>query len=288
MKKLSSLIPAIVFASAATIATNVFANEEKLVSDGGNIEWFSYRNKGAPKISWEDGTTTISGVNNTSYAWGYMPFAVKLDVGESLSISATAKFKSIANNGVFYFGLFNSGENARPEAGKMFSNSVEGNWGMTGFFAGTKSAGEGANTTIYSRFKAKEGAGFMNAGQGSSFIASAATTNPLAVPSTVDNYVFSIAISRAQDGYTVSVGDGDEYRANFPLANSTAAEEFDVIGLKFPGSGLTLSDLRIKTSGKTIAATTKAAPATKPEPATEPETPPAPPATEAAEADSAK
>ncbi len=113
------------------------ARAETFITDGSNIAWYGYRSNTAPSFSYQSGTTTITNLDSDSYVWGYLPTSVVLSVGDSLTLSGTATFKSVGASSTFYFGLYNSGENAAPTAGTTFSSIVSGTYDMTGFFAGT-------------------------------------------------------------------------------------------------------------------------------------------------------
>ncbi|MCD8283854.1 MAG: hypothetical protein LUD52_03935 [Opitutae bacterium] len=256
MKKSSLAIQGIFFAIAAISGTSVFA-EEVVVDSGADIEWCTFRKDATTVTSHAGASTTISNLNKDSYAWGYLPYAVKLDVGQSISITATLSYtsKSSSSEGPFYFGIFNSGENSRPAEEMEFSSIVDGTGTMTGFFACTSTNSDGVvQTKVYSRHKPRDGYGFMATTQGKDYLVFDTTPSALSMPVAMEDYVFTIAATRAQNGYDVSVSDGvDSYSMNFTGDKSTAVSVFDVIGFRSPGASMTFSDLSITTTGAIIA-----------------------------------
>ncbi len=234
------------------------ARAETFITDGSNIAWYGYRSNTAPSFSYESGTTTITNLDSESYVWGYLPTGVVLSVGDSLTLSGTATFKSVGASSTFYFGLYNSGENAAPTAGTTFSSIVSGTYDMTGFFAGTKQTKESCTAAVYSRFAGKApsaegsgGAGFMTTNQGKSYIASETLSDSSLTHPTADvAYDFSLTILRTQTGYKISLGD--QTSVSFDAAKSLSSNTFDVVGMKSPGSGITLSDFSVSKKGTVI------------------------------------
>ena len=259
---------------AGTLAPAAHA-AETLVTDGSNIDWFGYRsNTTQTAFSYENGTTTMTNLDSDSYVWGYLPVSISLSVGDSLTLSGTALFKSVAATGSFYFGLYDCGENTRPAAGTTFSSIVAGTYDMTGFFGGTNQKTTTTTTTdpetnettttkevslatnVFSRFAGKPGtstggAGFMTSNQGGSYITSSTINNSsLAHPVAAAAYDFSLNILRTESGYDISLGD--QSAVSFSADKSLSSGTFNVIGMKSPGSGITLTNLSVTTTGTVI------------------------------------
>ncbi|MGN0834206.1 MAG: hypothetical protein ACI4QA_00020 [Candidatus Spyradosoma sp.] len=258
---------------AGTLAPAAHA-AETFVSDGSNIDWFGYRSNTQTVFSYENGTTTMTNLDSDSYVWGYLPVSISLSVGDSLTFSGTALFKSVAATSSFYFGLYDCGENTKPATGTTFSSIVAGTYDMTGFFGGTNQKTTSTTTTdpetnestttkevslatnVFSRFAGKPettsgGAGFMTSNQGSSYIASSTIKDSsLAHPVAETAYDFSLKISRTESGYDVSVGD--QAAVSFAADKSLSSVTFNVIGMKSPGSGITLTNLSVTTTGTVI------------------------------------
>lgn len=234
---------------------------ETFVTNGAGIAWTGYRSNTATVFAFDDeaGTTTMTNLDAKSYVWGFLPSAVALGVGDALTLTGTATFNSVAGDSSFYFGLYDSGPHAAPTAGTTFSSIVEGTWGMTGFFAGTDraSASADASTEVFSRFAEKpatessKGAGFMTSNQGKSYIASQTpSASTLTHPTAGTPYKFSLEIRRTESGYDVSVG-GQE-AVSFAADQSLRSGNFDVIAMKSPGSGITLSGFSVETTGAVV------------------------------------
>jgi hypothetical protein len=118
---------------------------------------------------------------------------------------------------------------------------------MTGFFAGTNKKSTGIATQVFSRFSGKSSAGFMTSNQGGSYIASATPVQSLEHPTAGANYAFSLKISRTAQGYDITVGNADP--VSFTTDKSLGANTFNVIGMKSPGNGITLSNFSVSTTG---------------------------------------
>ena len=260
---------------AGTLAPTVLSAAETSVSDGSDIDWFGYRSNTAQAVfSYENGTTTMTNLDSNSYVWGYLPVSISLSVGDSLTLSGTALFKSVAASSSFYFGLYDCGENTKPASGTTFSSIVSGTYDMTGFFGGTNQKTTSSTTTdpetnettttkdvslttyVFSRFAGKPestsgGAGFMTSNQGSAYITSSTINDSsLAHPVADVAYNFSLNILRTESGYEVSLGD--QPAVSFSAENSLESGTFNVIGMKSPGSGITLSNLSVTTTGTVI------------------------------------
>ena len=231
------------------------------MTNGAGIAWTGYRSNTATVFAFdaETGTTTMTNLDADSYVWGFLPSAVALSVGDALTLTGTATFISVAGDSSFDFGLYDSGPHAAPTAGTTFSSIVEGTWGMTGFFAGTDraSASSEASTKVFSRFAEKPatessgGAGFMTSNQGKNYIASQTpSASTLAHPTAGTPYEFSLEIRRTASGYDVSVG-GQE-AVSFAADESLQSGNFDVIAMKSPGSGITLSGFSVETTGAVV------------------------------------
>lgn len=234
---------------------------ETFVTNGAGIAWTGYRSNTATVFAFdgEAETTTMTNLDADSYVWGFLPSAVSLGVGDALTLTGTATFNSVAGDSSFYFGLYDSGPHEAPTAGTTFSSIVEGTWGMTGFFAGTDraSASADASTEVFSRFAEKpatessKGAGFMTSNQGKSYIASQTLdASTLTHPMAESPYEFSLEIRRTESGYDVSVG-GQE-AVSFAADQSLRSGNFDVIAMKSPGSGITLSGFSVETTGAVV------------------------------------
>lgn len=259
---------------AGTLAPAAHA-AETLVTDGSNIDWFGYRsNTTQTAFSYENGTTTMTNLDSDSYVWGYLPVSISLSVGDSLTLSGTALFKSVAATSSFYFGLYDCGENTRPAAGTTFSSIVAGTYDMTGFFGGTNQKTTTTTTTdpetnettttkevslatnVFSRFAGKPGtstggAGFMTSNQGGSYITSSTINNSsLAHPVAAAAYDFSLNILRTESGYDISLGD--QSAVSFSADKSLSSGTFNVIGMKSPGSDITLTNLSVTTTGTVL------------------------------------
>ena len=260
---------------AGTLAPAAAHAAETFVTDGSNIDWFGYRSKALPAFSCENGTVSMTNLDSDSYVWGYLPVSISLSVGDSLTLSGTALFKSVAATSSFYFGLYDCGENTKPATGTTFSSIVAGTYGMTGFFGGTNQKTTTTTTTdpdtdettttkevslttnVFSRFAGKpgtstvEGAGFMTSNQGAGYIASSTIKNSsLAHPVADTAYDFSLNILRTESGYEVSLGD--QPTVSFSADKSLSSGTFNVIGMKSPGSGITLTNLSVTTTGTVI------------------------------------
>lgn len=234
------------------------ADSETFVTDGLGIDWFGYRSNTAKTVfTYENGKTTMTNLDSDSYVWGYLPEEISLNVGDSVTFSGTATFNSVASSGAFYIGLYNSGANAKPATGTAFSSIVAGTYGMTGFFGGTNKKSAGTTPQVFSRFSEKApdasgsgGAGFMTSNQGASYIASATPSGTLTHPSANVDYEFALTILRTANGYDVSVGDAGT--VSFSAEKSLSSGVFDVIAMKSPGSGITISNLSVATTGAVI------------------------------------
>jgi len=241
---------------------------ETLVSSGENIDWFGYRSNSKNTFFTYDAetkTTKMTNLDSDSYVFGYFPQGIELAVGEKLTVRGTATFSTVASNSAFFVGFYNSGENAKPAAGTTFTGIVDATGTMTGFFGGTKtSKSTGSETTsttatVYSRFKGKpateseKGAGFMTTNQGKNYITVAELSGETSVahPTAGTACDFLFSISRTESGYTVALGD-ENNTATFSSGSVLSAENFDVIGIKSAGSGLTLSNFSISTTGSLV------------------------------------
>lgn len=231
-----AIIAASAFAGAGTAA----ATTTTITAE--DISWYGYRSNSTVSFSYDSttGTTTVSNLDDTSYVWGYLPESITLNVGDTVTLSATITFTSVTSDGVFYFGLYNCGANTEPESSSVSYTSItEATYDMTGFFAGTKNS----TTTVYSRFSGKEGAGFMTTNQGKSYIASAALDTALDAPTADTAYDFVLSITRTDEGYSISLGT-DEV-VTFSTDESFSANSIDLIAFKSTGNGFSLSNLLI-------------------------------------------
>ncbi|MBQ6704909.1 MAG: hypothetical protein IJN19_02735 [Opitutales bacterium] len=244
--------------AAGTPFVAVGTDSETFVTDGLGIDWFGYRSNTAKTVfTYENGKTTMTNLDSDSYVWGYLPEEISLEIGDSVTFSGTATFNSVASSGSFYIGLYNSGANTKPASGTTFSSIVAGTYGMTGFFGGTGKKSSGTTTQVFSRFSEKApnasgsgGAGFMTSNQGSSYIASATPEGMLNHPVANTDYEFALTILRTANGYDVSVGNAGT--VSFSAEKSFSSGVFDVIAMKSPGSGITLSNLSVATTGAVI------------------------------------
>jgi len=238
---------------------------ETLVSSGENIDWFGYRSNSKNTVFTYDAetkTTKMTNLDSDSYVFGYFPQSVALAVGEKLTVRGTATFSTVASNSSFFVGFYNSGENTKPATETTFTSIVDATGTMTGFFGGTKiskktdSETTSTTATVYSRFKGKpatesdKGAGFMTTNQGSDYIAKAELSGETSVahPTAGTAFDFLFSILRTDSGYTVALGD-ENNTATFGNGSVLSSETFDVIGIKSAGSGLTLSNFSISTTG---------------------------------------
>lgn len=258
MKLKNLLFPCSFFLLAGTPLVSLGSEPETFLTDGLGIDWFGYRSNTTKTVfSYEDGKTTMTNLDSDSYVWGYLPQAVSLEIGQALTFAGTATFNSVASSGAFYIGIYNSGANAKPETGATFSSIVAGTYDMTGFFGGTNKKASGTTTHVYSRFAGKApgasgsgGAGFMTSNQGAAYIASASPETLIEHPSANVAYEFSLKILRTAAGYDVLMGDGEP--VSFVSEKSPASGVFDVIAIKSPGNGITLSNFSISTTGTAI------------------------------------
>lgn len=231
------------------------ADVELSVTDGSGIDWFGYRSNTAKTVfTYENGKTTMTNLDSNSYVWGYLPNEITLNVGDTVTLTGTATFSSVASTGAFYFGLYNCGANTEPSPGTAFSSIVAGTYDMTGFFAGTNKKSTGTATQVFSRFSGKSpdasgkgGAGFMTSNQGGSYIASETPAQSLEHPTVGTDYAFSLKISRTAQGYDITVGNAEP--VSFTNEKSLGNNVFNVIGMKSPGSGITLSNFSVSTTG---------------------------------------
>ncbi len=98
----------------------------------------------------------------------------------------------------------------------------------------------------------------MTTNQGKDYITSQTTEIELSPPSTTTVYTFSITITLLADGngdsyYQIDVGDGSEMQSvSFSASNSTSENIFDVVAFKCAGSGMTISDFFVTTTGTLV------------------------------------
>lgn len=236
---MKTLIAAAIVLSAFTL----FASAGTNLYDTNN--WYGYRsNDKTISFASTENSITISGLDDDSYVWGFLDSGITLNVGETLKFSGTANFESFNASAAFYFGVFNSGLNRTPIT--TSTSIVDNTWDMTGFFSGPKN--KSTTSAVYSRFAPKPvsesgGAGFMNTGQGASYMAKPNLETALAVPVAETDYDFSLAISRTEAGYDVCVND--EQTVSFAADKSLTNPTFDTIGFKSPGKSITLKNLAI-------------------------------------------
>lgn len=237
---------------ALSSATTATATDTTVTATGEGISWYGYRSNSTVSFSYdtETGTTSITNLDANSYVWGYLPSTTVLAIGDSITFSATVTFASVTSSGVFYFGLYNCGENTQPEeSSTSYSSIIEATYDMTGIFAGTKSE----TTTVYYRYEGKAptisddgtssgGAGFMTTNQGSAYITSATLSTALSAPEASTEYDFCLTIVRTETGLTISLGTDET--VSFDVSSDEEIS-YNVIAFKSPGSGITLTNLSV-------------------------------------------
>mgnify|MGYP004571461917 CR=1 FL=1 len=249
---MKTLIAAAIVLSASTL----FASAETNLYDTNN--WYGYRSNTTISFISTENSITISGLDNSSYAWGYFSPTI-LAIGQTLSISGTITTGTIASGGKLMLGLFNSGNCSQNQMVthsykfgidvSSMANYVDGKsvpatttGGMTGVSADYQKA--------YSRTNATSGTAFLSTASGAQKTTTTFAT-PFTQPTANVEYAFNYVVTKTEKGIdlTVSFNNETAQTASFETEVST----FDVWGIRSPvtagGSTIKLSNLSMTTTG---------------------------------------
>lgn len=226
--------------------------------------WYATRNGGTPKFTSTEGGLSVTTLSDDAYLWGYMA-PVTLEVGDSLSVSFTATFSASKSLGTFSFGIFNSGKLPQSDLDTLLAKnniSTHGinSKGQSDIFGvkpltGTMNGIYATSAALYSRFAGTTDSGFMTTNAASYVQRSQTFQSALENPVIDVDYALSLEILRKENEntdflYEVTLRMGDSKSESLNIANSQNV--FDVIGLRSPGSSITLSDFSVATNGAVI------------------------------------
>lgn len=255
----ASLLIALAGTPAASAAINIADSATLYNPDN----WYAVRNGGTPTFSASDNSLKISVLSDDSHVFAYMN-PVSLAIGENLQISFNVNFTSPKALGSFAFGVFNSGNLTQPildallaensiathginSKGKSDTLGIKALTGeMNGIFA--------TPDLVFSRFAGTTSTGFMATNPASDVGKKTNLSVAQNSPSVGVSYAVQMEIARVsgtEKTYEVGVSFGGSATETLTIENSQVT--FDLLGFRSPvggtANGMTLSDLRISTTG---------------------------------------
>lgn len=224
--------------------------------------WYGYRSNTDVEYTTTKSSVNFSKIDKSSYVWGYFN-PIVLEVGDSLTFSGTFTFGTIASEGTFSIGLFNSGLCSQSEMlTHTYQSSTDvsgmanygtGKKGVTGTATGGMTGVSANNANAYLRTNADSNTAFLSTSSGAQQKTTAFET-AFSAPTANTAYAVKLDLTKTSSGLDLAVSFGGESAKT--VSFETDISTFDVIGIRSPvtagGSGITLSDFSVSTTGTVI------------------------------------
>ena len=231
--------------------------------------WYGYRSNVNIGYASSGNSISFSQVDSSSYLWAYFD-PILLDVGDTLTFSGTFMFGTIASDGKFSIGLFNSGlctqsqmlthtyqsgTNVSSMANYSETTKADGTVSkksVTGTATGGMTGVSASYATAYLRTNATSNTGFLSTASGAQQ-ESVDFASAFSAPTANTEYDVSLVLKKTETGLDYSVAFGGT--AAQTISFETEISTFDVLGIRAPttsSGGITLSNVSVTTTGTVI------------------------------------